>query len=368
MTKPSIKWFIASAVVSTLTAACHRSPTPTARIASRSNVRDLSAAAANAVDTRPVLGGDFADPFVLRANGAYYAFATNANGKNVHAARSTDLATWSEIPDPLPTLPSWAKANEGLTWAPSVLQRDNGFVLYYTARSKTSDLQCIGRATSTSPEGPYVDDSTEPFICQVTAPQAFCGSIDPSPFVDDDGEPYLVWKSDENAAPCHGASRLWSQRLAHDGRTLLGTATELLRRDRAWEAPLIEGPSMVKAAGNYFLFYSANWWESANYSVGYAVCRGPLGPCEKRTLDRPLAASSGETLGPGGQEFVTDEKGQMWMTYHAWSNPTVGYEKGGARSLHMTPVSFTNGVPTLGTAPATPEVATGADPSNVNKT
>jgi len=294
------------------------------------------------------LGGDFADPFVLRANGTYYAFATNAGGKNIHAARSTDLKTWSDVDDPLPALPSWAQANEGLTWAPTVLKRDNGFVLYYTARDKASGLQCIGRATSTAPEGPYVDDSTEPFICQVTAPQALCGSIDPSPFVDDNGDPYLVWKSDENAAPCHGNSRLWSQKLTSDGRSLAGTPTPLLQRDRAWEAPLIEGPSMVKAAGKYYLFYSANWWESANYAIGYAECQGPLGPCEKRTTDRPLVASSSGALGPGGQEFVTDEKGQLWMAYHAWSQPTVGYANGGARSLHMTPVSFENGIPTFG--------------------
>ena len=369
MRPPFIRLLVASTIAACAVsagAAAHP-PTPTpSHIASLGIARNPATSTdgpAKGIDsqaTQTTLAGDFADPFVLHAKGAYYAFATNAGGKNIRAARSTDLKTWSDMDDPLPALPSWAQANEGLTWAPTVLERDHGFVLYYTARAKASGLQCIGRATATAPEGPYVDDSTEPFICQVTAPQALCGSIDPSPFVDDHGEPYLVWKSDENAAPCHGNSRLWSQKLTSDGRSLVGNPTPLLQRDRAWEAPLIEGPSMVKAAGKYYLFYSANWWESPNYAIGYAVCQGPLGPCEKRTTDRPLVASSNGALGPGGQEFMTDEKGQLWMAYHAWSHPTVGYANGGARSLRMTPVSFENGVPTFGipTAPSQSPVAT----------
>ena len=37
------------------------------------------------------------------------------------------------------------------TWAPSVLPRGNTYVLYYTARHRTSGLQCIGRAVGTRP-------------------------------------------------------------------------------------------------------------------------------------------------------------------------------------------------------------------------
>jgi hypothetical protein len=48
----------------------------------------------------------------------------------VQVARSTDLAAWSDLADALPSLPAWVGVNEILTWAPSVLARPGGYVLY----------------------------------------------------------------------------------------------------------------------------------------------------------------------------------------------------------------------------------------------
>lgn len=306
--------------------------------------------------TNPVFPEDFPDPFVLRVGATYVAFATNAAGKNVRAAESTDLATWTELPDALPTLPSWARANASLTWAPSVLARGGTYVLYFTARDEASNFQCIGRAIANDPRGPYVDDTTHPFICQVHAPNALCGSIDASPFVDSNGDAYLLWKSDENATACSGDARLWTQRLGVDGLSLLGSPTMLLARDRDWELPLIEGPSMLKHGASYYLFYSANWWESASYGVGYAVCDTPIGPCTKKTLDGPLVASADGVLGPGGQEFFHDPSGALWMAYHAWTAPTVGYAHGGRRSLRIDRLTFPQAEPTLRGPTTTPQL------------
>lgn len=33
----------------------------------------------------------------------------------------------------------------------------------------------------------------------------------------------------------------------------------------------------------YYLFYSANWYASYQYAVGYATCTTPVGPCVKPT-------------------------------------------------------------------------------------
>jgi beta-xylosidase len=332
-----------------------------ARDAARSDSGDTDTvvdAAPDAVPTgsytNPVFAEDFPDPFVLRDGSRYYGFATNSAGKNVRVTTSSDLATWTELPDALPVLPSWAKANASLTWAPSVLRRGSSYVLYFTARDIASGFQCIGRAVATDPAGPYVDDSSAPFICQVTGEQALCGSIDASPFVDENGDAYLLWKSDENANECRGDARLWGQRLGVDGISLLGMPTELLRRSQAWEGPLIEGPSMVKSGGQYFLFYSGNWWGSSSYGIGYAVCTTPVGPCTKTTLDGPLVKSVGDALGPGGQEFFTDPNGKTWMAYHGWTSPLVGYESGGKRSLRIDRVEFAGGVPSVAGPSTTP--------------
>jgi len=299
----------------------------------------------------PVLARDFPDPFVLKSGASYYAFATNAAGKNVQAATSTDLVHWDELPDALPTLPAWATADASLTWAPSVLRRGDTFVMYYTAHVAALGFQCISRAIAPRPEGPYVDESAAPLVCQTQGAEAFCGSIDPSPFVDANGTPYLLWKSDENAPQCETPPRIWAQRLTDDGFALVGSRTAILARTEGWEYPLIEGPSMVVDGGRYYLFYSANAYESESYGVGYAVCEKVTGPCVKKTLDRadgspaPLVHSAGRALGPGGQEFFTDARGKLWMAYHAWTTPRTTYSSGGARSLRIDPITFANGAP-----------------------
>jgi beta-xylosidase len=305
----------------------------------------------------PVLAHDFPDPFVLREGSTYFAFATNGDGKNVQAATSSDLATWTDLPDALPTLPVWAAKNRGLTWAPSVLKRGASYVMYYTARDVASELQCISSAIASAPGGPYVDASSAPFICQVSGSQSFCGSIDPSPFVDTDGTAYLAWKSDENAPACARAPRLWMAALSADGRSLAGPPAAILTMDRPWEQPIIEGPSMWLHDGIYFLFYSANAYESAAYAVGYATCLSPIGPCKKVTVDGPLVKSAGTALGPGGQEVFADERGRTWLAYHAWTAPSTTYSSGGARSLRIDPLTFVNGAPVFGGPTSTPQVS-----------
>jgi beta-xylosidase len=305
-----------------------------------------SAARADSVEAEPSpFESDFPDPFVLRDGDSFYAFATGAKGRHVQIARSRDLATWAMLPDALPTLPSWAARDGSLTWAPSVLRRDRHFVLYYTAADTGSGFQCISRAIASRIEGPYIDDSPRPFVCQATGTAAFCGSIDPSPFIDAAGHPWLLYKSDENSPKCRTAPRIWSQPLSDDGLSVIGDAASLLTTDRAWEGPLIEGPSMVRDGDSTVLFYSANWYESSDYAVGYARCEGPRGPCKKMTVDAPLMKSRGPELGPGGQEVFTDGLGRAWLAYHAWSAPKTTYATGGVRALRLARVGFVQGTP-----------------------
>jgi beta-xylosidase len=284
----------------------------------------------------PVDPRDFPDPFVLRADGAYYAFGTNAGPTNVQVMSSTDLVHWQTQPDGLPNLPAWAA--RGFTWAPTVLPRDGGYVLYYTVREPSAGRQAISAGYASRPGGPYVDASDGPLIYQLP----LGGSIDASPFVDSDGTPYLLWKADANAIG--QASSLWIQALDADGLTLSGTPTRLLQQDAAWEAPLIEAPSLVAAAGTYYLFYSANWWNTARYAIGYATATSVLGPYTKVTTSGPWFASDRAVAGPGGQEWFIDNSGSWRMAYHGWQPSAVGYPQG-ARSLRLATVSFAGGAP-----------------------
>lgn len=281
---------------------------------------------------------DLPDPFVLAVGGSYYGYGTATGGSNVPTVRSPDLRRWAPLPDALPALPAWTRP--GFVWAPSVLARGDGYVLYYTTRDRASDRQCLSRAWSGSPGGPFVDTSAGPFVCQLDQG----GSIDPSPFVDADGTAHLLWKSDGIAGG--EGTRLWSQPLSPDGMSLTGAPRALLDHDQPWEAPLVEGPSMVRDGDRLYLFYVAGVWQSAGYAIGYATCETPAGPCVKGDK-LPLLASAGAVAGPGGPEFVVDGDGRRWMAYHGWTTTEVGYPLGGRRMLHLSPVRFEAGVPVV---------------------
>ena len=139
----------------------------------------------------PVLRQDFPDPHVIKVGDTYYAYATNGTGRNVQTARSTDLVKWEVLPDALPVLPAWVKP--GFTWAPEVIQVGETFLLYYTARDKASDKQCVGVAVSDKPEGRFKDTRDSALVCQT----AEGGTIDASPFLDGD-KLYLLYKNDGN--------------------------------------------------------------------------------------------------------------------------------------------------------------------------
>jgi beta-xylosidase len=274
----------------------------------------------------PVVPSDFPDPFVLADNGNYFAYATNAYGPNIQVLSSTDLRTWVLHLDALPSLPSWAIA--GRTWAPSVLKTGAvDYVLYYSARNRSTGTSCIGRAHGHTPIGPFTDDAPAPLVCQGGVQH---GSIDPSPFVDWYGRPWLLWKSEGLAGV--EPTRLWSQPLSFDGLRFVGPPSELLHTDQPWEGPIIENPSMTWNGGKLLLFYSGGQWQNNSYGINWAHCAGMRGPCTKNL--GPWIRSIGPVIGPGGQDFFHTSDGQLWMSYHAWTSGSVGYPRG-VRTLRI---------------------------------
>jgi beta-xylosidase len=299
--------------------------------------------------TNPVYKLDFPDPYVMRVGDTYYAYATtNGSTTNIRVIMSKDLVNWEELGDALPALPEWSVLNSGYTWAPGVIQIEDQFLMYYVARDEDIDRQCIGVAVSNDPDGPFTDSNDDAFICQAR----LGGSIDAYPFQDEDGKLYLLWKNDGNC--CGLEVALWIQELSSDGMNLIGEPVKLIERDQAWERPLIENPAMVEHNDKYYLFYSGNWWESHEYAIGYAICETVTGPCEK-PLDGPWFEYEAPVMGPGGQAFFTDEEGDLWMVYHAWTGAAVGYPAG-ERSLHIDLVTFEGDKPVTNGPTYTPQI------------
>ena len=298
--------------------------------------------------TNPVNESDFPDPHVILAGDTYYAYSTNVYPSNIPAVTSTDLVHWESLGDVMPALPKWAVLNFQYAWAPGVIQIEDKFLMYYVARDKELDRQCIGVAVSEDPAGPFTHLSDKAFICQ----GELGGSIDAYPFRDDDGKLYLLWKNDGNC--CGLDVALWIQELSPDGKTLVGEPVKLIERDQVWERPLIENPAMVRHGDQYYLFYSGNWWESHQYAIGYAICETVTGPCEK-PLDEPWFQYEAPVMGPGGQSFFTDTKGNLWMAYHAWTGAAVGYPEG-KRSLRIDLITFAGDKPVTNGPTYTPQL------------
>jgi beta-xylosidase len=287
----------------------------------------------------PVLDLNFPDPAVLNVDGTFYAFATNGAGQNVQAARSTDLVEWATLPDALPELGPWVQPMRGQVWAPEAIEIGGSYLMYYTARDRATNRQCIGVASSPAPEGPYRDTAGQPLVC----PDGFQRAIDPHPYVD--GRDLYLYYS---GVCCAGPNGIFIQKLSADGLATSGEPSLLLGVNAAWEGDIAEAPTIVKRQGTYYLFYSGNDWRNHAYAVGYAICKSAIGPCTKAEENPVLATGSNDSraLGPGHQSIVKVGD-DYWLFFHGW-NGAVGYREGGSRVMWLQPLSWPGGKPAVG--------------------
>ena len=119
-----------------------------------------------------------ADPFVLYYEGKYYAYGTRVNGFEVYI--SEDLKQWKR--NDIKALSPENSWGTRWYWAPEVyyVKSKNLFYMFYSV----DEHICV--ATSTSPEGPFVQREKKPIVADEKG-------IDTSFFIDDDGTPYLYY-------------------------------------------------------------------------------------------------------------------------------------------------------------------------------
>jgi beta-xylosidase len=302
----------------------------------------IASAPTSATFRSPVYPGDFPDPSILLSAGEYWAYATGSGGLNLQVMTSPDLRSWTRPADPLPVLPPWASPRH--TWAPDVMAVDTRFVMYYTVRDTALDIQCISVATSATPRGPFTDASAGPLVCQA----ANGGSIDPNAYLDPvSGNLYLLWKSDDNSIgkPTH----IWGQRLAPGGLSFYPgtTPARLLTESESWQHPRAEGPTIIRRANRYYLFYGANNYDTANSGIGYATSPSLLSPYTNQSRDRAWLGTTGRARGPQGPMLFRDSSGATRMAFAAWYG-AAGYRNGGFRSLWIGTLDLDpSGTPSL---------------------
>lgn len=115
------------------------------------------------------------------------------------------------------------------------------------------------------------------------------------------------------------------QRLAEDGRSLVGESCVILTNDLEWEGHLIEGPFVTRHDGRYYLFYAGNDFSTASYGLGVAAADSLLGPYVKQS--EPLLKSSPDWLAPGHASVAPGLDGKPQLFFHAFHPGTGGYNE-----------------------------------------
>jgi xylan 1,4-beta-xylosidase len=262
----------------------------------------------------PVLAGDFPDPSVTKVGNTYWATATSSNwGPTFPLLKSTDLQHWSLVGHVFPGVrPAWA---DYYFWAPEISHDANGKTyVFYTAHQRGGNL-AVGVASADRPEGPYKDHG--PLVGQPD------GSIDGFPMQDEKGQPYLIWKEDGNSV--QKPTPIWAQRLSADRTKLVGEKKELFRNTAPWEGNLVEGPSVVRHGGYFYMFYAANGCCGAEctYAMGVARAKTLLGPWEK--FDRnPILTKQANWTCPGHGTAI-ERNGHWYMLHHAYQVGSLQY-------------------------------------------
>jgi hypothetical protein len=128
-----------------------------------------------------------------------------------------------------------------------------------------------------------------------------------------------------------------AQRIAADGRSLLGENRIVLTNDQDWEGHLIEGPFVTFQEGRYWLFYAGNDFSTSAYGIGVAVADDPLGPYTKQ--GEPLLRSTRDWVAPGHASVAPGLESRPQLFFHAFHSGTGGYNA--FRALLTVGLEFT---------------------------
>lgn len=277
------------------------------------------------------------DPFVLRSTtGDYYCYATSAPD-GFKAWSSRDLVHWTEIGYVYQRQENtWGTSD---FWAPEVVFHQGKYIMHYSARWGENQSLRIGVAVAELPTGPFIDVFNQPMFDFGYA------AIDGHVFLDDDGRKYFYYSRDcsENIIEGRHESHLYVAELNDDLLSFKNEPLLIAKPEQQWEQisgdwRWNEGPFVLKKNGTYYLMYSANFYASRDYSVGYATSDQPTGPFVKAQDNPILASDKPEISGPGHNSVTASPDGsQMFMVYHIHTDP---HHPSGDRQVCMDRMEF----------------------------
>lgn len=208
-----------------------------------------------------------ADPGSMVFNGRVYLYCSNDDDniaddkgtymmKSIVCISSNDLKNWTDhgVVFEVPRDATWA----GRSWAPSAVERDGKFFLYYGNGGNG-----IGVATATNPLGPFKDPLGKELIKNSTPgvmPARNMWLFDPMAFVDDDGQAYLYF----------GGNGDYNVRCIKLNRDMISVDTPAIKLNAR---NFFEASWIHKNNGVYYFSYSTN--PSAEMRIDYMKSSSP---------------------------------------------------------------------------------------------
>lgn len=258
------------------------------------------------------------DPYIIKANGKYYVYATSLEGVELYRA-DDPFGKWEKLPDCL------ALDDKYEYWAPSVIEIDGTFYMYVSFMDKSTDdvhQQTMHVLTSSSPEGPFTNPKKiiEPF------------SID-SHVVKTDAGLFIFYSVNDYEAERAGTYIVVDRML--DPFTPEGKPVSVIRptldeeifqRDRFrkgqhWHT--LEGAFYFREGNRHFITYSGNCYQNEYYYVGYAYAETEESDLTKIKFTKypdentycPLLKKNAEEEGTG-HNSILDYDGEKYIVYH----------------------------------------------------
>lgn len=218
------------------------------------------------------------------------------------AFSSKDLITWKKHPHVLDVKNiKWAAY---AVWAPSIIQKDDKYFLFFGANDIQNNNQPggIGVAVSDKPEGPFTDHLGKPLISQI-----YYGAqpIDQFAFRDTDGQYYLIYGG-------WGHCNIGKLNANFTGfvPNADGTVFKSITPEN-----YVEGPFMFVRNGKYYFMWSEGGWTGPDYSVAYAISDSPVGPFKR--IGKILQQDPKVATGAGHHSVINVPGTDDWyIVYH----------------------------------------------------
>jgi len=254
----------------------------------------------------PLFPGWYADPEAIIFGKEYWIFPTFSAPYEkqvfLDAFSSSNLIKWKKHERVIDTsVVTWAK---NAMWAPSIIQKDKQYFLFFAANDIQSNNEYggIGVAVSSSPGGPYKDYLGKPLIDQF-----YNGAqpIDQFVFRDDDGQVYMYYGGWRHC----NLAKLNDQL---NGFVPFADGTQF--REITPEG-YVEGPFVFKRNGKYYFMWSEGGWTGPDYSVAYAIADHPAGPFKR--IGKILQQDPAIATGAGHHSVISiPGKDTFFIVYH----------------------------------------------------